>query len=90
MEGEARERVIIIMMMMVMIEVGRLTGGGIGRRRLVTLMAVERGSTRGGVDNLTSGCERTNERGVDNLKSQPEGVHNSNIVKPRLTFNKHL
>ena len=74
--------IIIIMMLMVMIEVGRLTVGGIGRRRLVTLMAVERGSKRGGVDNLTSGCERTNERGVDNLKSQPEGVHNSNIVKP--------
>ena len=69
--------------MMMMIEVGRLTEGGIGRRRLVTLMAVERGSKRGGVDNLTSGCERTNERGVDNLTSQPEGVHNSNIVKPR-------
>ena len=36
--------IVVIMMMMVMIEVGRLTGGGIGRRRLVTLMAVERGS----------------------------------------------
>ena len=34
--------IIIIMMMMVMNEVGRLTEGGIGRRRLVTLMAVER------------------------------------------------
>ena len=72
---------------------GRLTEGGIGRRRLVRLMAVEGGSKRGGVDNLTSGCERTNERGVDNLTSQPEGVHNSPIVKPTpqvLTFNKHL
>ena len=34
--------------------VGRLTGGG-GRRRMVTLMAVER--KWGGVDNLTSEWE---------------------------------